>query len=592
MDELGGRLDGMQLQLTEIRRLLEQQVTDQAELVQRFSRITTSWSPSTYLGVSPTLERAQSHSTLQTEEAKEAKGRRMSRSSVRIQITAPGGEVQPVALPTPQSDGASGEEDPPEKPRSGTSEAENSHWSQRWSLRSSMSQASLGISAEHRIRAVAAAKRLRESRVVSEMEMHSGFRWARWREYARDFVEAPLFSHLILVLIIFNVILLGVEVDVSSHVGLSDVPSWMQTANTAIVGVFLLELLLKFIALGCTEFWCAKDSSWNLFDFVIIAISVADVALDILATSLTPDVNTGHLRLIRSIRLARALRSMRMLWLFQYIGGLRTLALSIVSTLGSLFWTLMLLLIIFYSFGVVLTQMVVEHCRYMNIEVTGDNNAIPVCPDDLKKYWSSVPTSMLTLFMSITGGLDWEAPVRPLWGVSRLAVVLVLIFVAITVFAILNAVTGVFCNTAIESAASDKEVASMRQVQSKAKQVDTLRGIFQELDRGKTNELSIEDIHQGIEEGELSNFLESIGISTGDVWTLFMLLDSDQQGCIDLEEFVNGCMQLHGPAKSMQMAKMSFENKITRQSIKQLSKEVRTLRQCLTALLSPSKELF
>ncbi|CAK9007218.1 unnamed protein product [Durusdinium trenchii] len=306
-----------------------------------------------------------------------------------------------------------------------------------------------------------------------------------------DFVEAPLFSHLILVLIIFNVILLGVEVDVSSHVGLSDVPSWMQTANTAIVGVFLLELLLKFIALGCTEFWCAKDSSWNLFDFVIIAISVADVALDILATSLTPDVNTGHLRLIRSIRLARALRSMRS---WQYIGGLRTLALSIVSTLGSLFWTLMLLLIIFYSFGVVLTQMVVEHCRYMNIEVTGDNNAIPVCPDDLKKYWSSVPTSMLTLFMSITGGLDWEAPVRPLWGVSRLAVVLVLIFVAITVFAILNAVTGVFCNTAIESAASDKEVASMRQVQSKAKQVDTLRGIFQELDRGKTNELSIEEM--------------------------------------------------------------------------------------------------
>ncbi|CAK9003714.1 L type [Durusdinium trenchii] len=381
---------------------------------------------------------------------------------------------------------------------------------------------------------------------------------------------------------------LGGHVDVSSHVGLSDVPSWMQTANTAIVGVFLLELLLKFIALGCTEFWCAKDSSWNLFDFVIIAISVADVALDILATSLTPDVNTGHLRLIRSIRLARALRSMRS---WQYIGGLRTLALSIVSTLGSLFWTLMLLLIIFYSFGVVLTQMVVEHCRYMNIEVTGDNNAIPVCPDDLKKYWSSVPTSMLTLFMSITGGLDWEAPVRPLWGVSRLAVVLVLIFVAITVFAILNAPV-MYGNTAIESAASDKEVASMRQVQSKAKQVDTLRGIFQELDRGKTNELSIEDIHQGIEEGELSNFLESIGISTGDVWTLFMLLDSDQQGCIDLEEFVNGCMQLHGPAKSMQMAKMSFENKITRQSIKQLSKEVRTLRQCLTALLSPSKELF
>jgi hypothetical protein len=41
-----------------------------------------------------------------------------------------------------------------------------------------------------------------------------------------------------------------------------------------------------------------------------------------------------------------------------------------------------------------------------------------------------------------------------------------------------------------------------------------------------------------------------------------MLLDSDKNGRIDLEEFVSGCMQLHGPAKSLQLAKMSFENKI------------------------------
>lgn len=31
-----------------------------------------------------------------------------------------------------------------------------------------------------------------------------------------------------------------------------------------------------------------------------------------------------------------------------------------------------------------------------------------------------------------------------------------------------------------------------------------------------------------------------------------MLLDSDRTGLIDIDEFVQGCMQLHGPAKSMQ----------------------------------------
>ena len=34
-----------------------------------------------------------------------------------------------------------------------------------------------------------------------------------------------------------------------------------------------------------------------------------------------------------------------------------------------------------------------------------------------------------------------------------------------------------------------------------------------------------------------------------------------QDGMIGLDEFVSGCMLLHGPAKSLQLAKMSFENK-------------------------------
>jgi len=42
---------------------------------------------------------------------------------------------------------------------------------------------------------------------------------------------------------------------------------------------------------------------------------------------------------------------------------------------------------------------------------------------------------------------------------------------------------------------------------------------------------------------------------------LCVLLDVDKNGVIDLDEFVNGCMQLHGPAKSLQMAKMGYENK-------------------------------
>eukprot|EP00434_Breviolum_minutum_P045930 symbB.v1.2.041293.t1/scaffold8025.1/size8132/1 len=58
---------------------------------------------------------------------------------------------------------------------------------------------------------------------------------------------------------------------------------------------------------------------------------------------------------------------------------------------------------------------------------------------------------------------------------------------------------------------------------------------------------------------------------------LCVLLDVDKNGVIDLDEFVNGCMQLHGPAKSLQMAKMGYENKLTRQALTYLINEFHSL---------------
>ncbi|CAK9102481.1 Voltage-dependent calcium channel type A subunit alpha-1 [Durusdinium trenchii] len=73
-----------------------------------------------------------------------------------------------------------------------------------------------------------------------------------------------------------------------------------------------------------------------------------------------------------------------------------------------------------------------------------------------------------------------------------------------------------------------------------------------------------------MEEDKLSAFMESLGISTDDVWTLFLLIDKDDDGLVDIEQFVAGCMQLRGPAKSLQVAKMSYENRITREQIKRI----------------------
>eukprot|EP00438_Fugacium_kawagutii_P027240 Skav214333 [mRNA] locus=scaffold86:325566:336416:+ [translate_table: standard] len=237
----------------------------------------------------------------------------------------------------------------------------------------------------------------------------------RERSFVKDLVSSSWFAVGITVLIGINLILLGVEVDVSaSFLDVSETPAWFGILNTIIVGAFVVEIALKFIAFGCREFWMGspseqtqscRDGSWNAFDFGIVFISVADVVLDaITMLSFSSTINTGQLRLIRSIRIARALRGLRVVRLFRYVTALRTLILSIVS------------------FGIVVTQLVVDHCRYVTIDA-GIDTGPPQCPTLLKKYWATVSESMLTLFMAITGGLNYDDAMRPLREVEALKLI-------------------------------------------------------------------------------------------------------------------------------------------------------------------------
>ncbi len=226
--------------------------------------------------------------------------------------------------------------------------------------------------------------RIRASRAVPATNSRS------YQSRVKEFIFSPLCSVFITVLILVNVILLGVEVDVAAALpDGEEVPTWFGVTNAVIVVFFVLEIGLKVYGLGYREFWCGPDWVWNALDFFIVSVSVMDVSLDLLQKMLSSTMNTGHLRLTRAIRLARAVRGVKVVRVFRYITALRTLALSIVSTMGSLFWTLALLMLIFYFFAVVLTQLVSDNCRFLEFEAgTGH-----VCQDLLPMYWASVSES-------------------------------------------------------------------------------------------------------------------------------------------------------------------------------------------------------
>ena len=162
-------------------------------------------------------------------------------------------------------------------------------------------------------------------------------------------VSSHYFSFCIMTLIFINLVLLGIEVDVSASLGQNDIPRWFETVNFVIVAIFLLELMLKMYTRGCHAFFAGDDGGWNIFDLCIVVVSL-------LESVISSQMELSHLRVMRFARLVKTLRGVRVMRLLHYISALRTLARSILNTMRSLFWTLVLLLLAFYSFALIFTQ--------------------------------------------------------------------------------------------------------------------------------------------------------------------------------------------------------------------------------------------
>merc|ERR1711871_1041147 len=72
-------------------------------------------------------------------------------------------------------------------------------------------------------------------------------------------------------------------------------------------------------------------------------------------------------------------------------------------------------------------------------------------------------------------------------------------------------------------------------------------------------------------------YFKALKLDISDVHTLFVLLDRDREGSIDIDEFVVGCMRLRGEATSLDMAKLVLESEYTLHNVEILVDAVKAL---------------
>eukprot|EP00439_Symbiodinium_sp_Y106_P023795 s3983_g2.t3 len=374
------------------------------------------------------------------------------------------------------------------------------------------------------------------------------------------------FEFFFAMVVVSNAVFIGVDVQHTiSHPGPR--PLSYRVTQYIYTALFLFELMIR-VGAQKWKYCSAEDWQWKCLDVFVVLTSLWEVAVDVITAifegqqSIEAIQGLRNLKSFRIIRLTRLLRAVQFVRIFRFVMALRMLVDSIFSTLKSLFWALIRLCLVIYVFAVMFADAVNDYNNDTLVEQLSAKDF-----EATQLYWASLPDSMLTLFMSITGGVSWVEVLRPLQAISIFWSYCFLFFVSFTYFAVLNVLTAVFCQTAIESAQNDQATMVQTMLDSKEAILDKLKALFYEIDveedAGKKHagSLTVTMFEEKMRNPDVHNFFESLGLDVWDAWSFFKLLDADGGGAVDTDEFFQGCLRFRGPARSMDVGKLIQDQK-------------------------------
>lgn len=335
--------------------------------------------------------------------------------------------------------------------------------------------------------------------------------WEQRLDYASLFV------------IFLNTAWLGFEAEarMKSAVAGEPVGSWVLYVNAIFAAVFSVELVCKIYLLR-SDFW-KKDRTWNLFDTALVMSSLADVLLDF--------VNAGFMRTLRILRAVRAARMMRVVG---YVQHLRLMVASMATSFPTLVWACVLLALLLFLCALVLIIGVEAHIR------SGSADLI------LLDRFGSLGTTTITLFMSISGGLDWDVCMEALQRVHVIYAPFFAIWVGFASFSVVGVLTAVIIEASSSILQIDKDLVIERVMREDVTKKGYLMQLFRDIDTEKDGLVNEGELKEALRKEETIALLRSLELDVSRTHEIFHFLDVDQNGEVDIDEFVDGLMKCRG----------------------------------------------
>ncbi|MBS0123731.1 ion transporter [Thetidibacter halocola] len=212
-------------------------------------------------------------------------------------------------------------------------------------------------------------------------------------------LDRPAVRNAIIGVIVLNAVMLGLE---TSSAIMAQAGGLIRAVDMACLAIFVAEIAAKLVARG----WRFFRSGWNLFDFVIVGVSLIPAG--------------------QGVSVLRALRILRVLRVISVAPRLRRVVEGFITALPGMGSVFLLMALIFYIGAVMATKLFAASF-----------------PD----WFGDLGLSAYTLFQVMTLESWSMGIVRPVMEVYPWAWAFFVPFIMITTFAVVNLLVGLIVNS-------------------------------------------------------------------------------------------------------------------------------------------------
>mmetsp|Transcript_47285 Transcript_47285/g.96300 ORF Transcript_47285/g.96300 Transcript_47285/m.96300 type:complete len:530 (+) Transcript_47285:31-1620(+) len=366
-----------------------------------------------------------------------------------------------------------------------------------------------------------------------------------WQIPLRRMVSSWMFESMFAFAIFTNSIFIAVQVEMTANSPGRPPDRVLFFIASVYTLLFTVEFCLRVTAFGPRVF-CGEDWCWMLLDVCVVFSSLLEFALELQMHQEDSSSNAfSNMRLLRVLRVAKVTRALRIVRVVKFVRSLKSLLFCIGRTLRALAWSLVLLMLIVFVFGLIFTDITSEYLTQTDTVVD------PITAGTLRTRFGGLELSMHTLYGSITGGFTWVEARDAFGEISFVWGILFEGYISFCLFAVLNVMTGVFCHSAIESADKDHEMNLQILATEREKYFRAVKRLFARLDADADGGITATEFEVALQDKTLISVFDALEISVEDAWNLFRTLDSDGDSHVGPQEFIDGCLRLKGPARSI-----------------------------------------